>query len=48
MVNLIEQLLARTLNVNLINFELNHFQVRSVERRLAVDFVKDLILNLSW
>ena len=45
MVNLIEQLVARTLNVNLINFELKHFQVRSVERRLAVEFVKDLIFN---
>lgn len=42
---LIEQLIARTLNINLINFELNHFHVRSVERNLAVDFVKDLILN---
>lgn len=45
MVNLIEQLVARTLNVNQINFELKHFQVRSVERGLAVEFVKDLILN---
>lgn len=45
MVNLIEQLVARTLNVNQINFELKHFHVRSVERKLAVGFVKDLILN---
>ena len=45
MVNLIEQLVARTLNVKLINFELKHFHVRSVERKLALGFVKDLILN---
>lgn len=45
MVNLIEKLVTRTLNVNFINFELRHFHVRSVERDLAVEFVKDLILN---
>ena len=45
MVNLIEQLVTRTLNVNLINFELKHFHVRSVERKLTTKFVKDLILN---
>lgn len=45
MVNLVEQLYCGTIDFSLVNFDLKHFEDRSIQRNLPKSLIKNLMIN---